>query len=386
MRRAAARRVAFVLAGVAWGVAMIGPAQLGIAQEETETEPRRIWIGASGDILFHTRVLDAAEAHGMDRVFEGLRAVIEPDEIAFANLETPLSMEREPMRGNPPRLGAPPSAAAVLARAGLDVLSVANNHVWDQSHLGLADTLDAVRDAGIVAVGAAETEALAPGPVVVERDGVRVAFVAWTDHIQGYAGTRRPAARVAMYEQRAVRRALEAARAQADVVVASMHWGLAYRNESRSEQRSAAEYLIRHGADVVLGHGPHVLQPVERVSSPRGEALVAYSLGNLVSNQGYLYRRGRRERGVELPLREPATRDGVWLRVAVDVVAPGQVRIGGVEGVPLWTHNNHWDVERRRGELPDVRVIPLDAVEDAALRDERLRAITSVLGDVRFPN
>jgi len=76
----------------------------------------------------------------------------------------------------------------------------------------------------------------------------------------------------------------------------------------------------------------------------------------------------------------------VWLRVAVDVVAPGQVRIGGVEGVPLWTHNNHWDVERRRGELPDVRVIPLDAVEDAALRDERLRAITSVLGDVRFPN
>lgn len=386
MRRAAVRRVALVLAGLAWGVAMIGPAQLGIAQEEeTETEPRRIWIGASGDILFHTRVLDAAEAHGMDRVFEGLREVIEPDEIAFANLETPLSMEREPMRGNPPRLGAPPSSAAVLARAGLDVLSVANNHVWDQSHLGLADTLDAVRDAGIVAVGAAATEALAPGPVVIERGGVRVAFVAWTDHIQGYAGSRRPAARVAMYEPRAARRALEAARAEADVVVASMHWGLAYRNESRSEQRSAAEYLIRHGADVVLGHGPHVLQPVERVSSPRGEALVAYSLGNLVSNQGYLYRRGRRERGVERPLREPATRDGIWLRVAVDVVAPGQVRIGGVEGVPLWTHNNHWDVERTRGERPDIRVVPLASVEDEALRGERLRTIASVLGDVRFP-
>src|SRR5690606_25555835 len=105
---------------------------------------------------------------------------------------------------------------------------------------------------------------------------VRVAFLAWTDHIQGYAGTRRPSARVAMYEQRAVRRALETARAQADVVVASMHWGLAYRHDHRSEQRSAAAYLIRHGADVVLGHGPHVLQPVERASSPRGEALVAY--------------------------------------------------------------------------------------------------------------
>src|SRR5690606_23611842 len=199
MRRAVVGRLTLLLAGLAWGVAMVGPAQLGLAQHEEEPAPRRIWIGASGDILFHTRVLDAAEAHGMDRVFEGLREVIEPDEIAFANLETPLSMERQPMRGNPPRLGAPRSSAAVLARAGLDVLSVANNHVWDQGHLGLADTLDAVRDAGIVAVGAAETEALAPGPVVIERGGVRVAFVAWTDHIQGYAGTRRPAARVAIY-------------------------------------------------------------------------------------------------------------------------------------------------------------------------------------------
>ena len=72
--------------------------------------------------------------------------------------------------------------------------------------------------------------------------------------------------------------------------------------------------------------------------------------------------------------------------MAVDVVAPGQVRIGGVEGVPLWTHNNHWDVERTRGERPDIRVVPLASVEDEALRGERLRRITSVLGDVRFPD
>lgn len=371
MRRAVVGRVALVLA-----LASLAAAALGSAQDRG----RRVVLGASGDILFHTRVLAAAEAHGgFDHVFSGLRDVITPDEIAFANLETPLSTDRAPMRGDPPRLGAPPSAAAALARAGIDVLSVANNHVWDQRDLGLEDTLRVVREAGMVSVGSAATDALAPGPVVVERGGVRVAFVAWTDHIQGHPGSRRPVVRVAMYERDAARRTLEAARAQADVVVASMHWGLAYRHENRAEQRAAAAHLIRYGADVVLGHGPHVLQPIERASSPRGEALVAYSLGNLVSNQGYLYRRGHRERA-ELPLREPATRDGVWLRVAIDVLGPGQVRIAGAEAVPLWTHNNHWALERRQAPHPDLRVVPLASVEDAELRDERRRAIERVLG------
>ncbi len=339
-----------------------------------------MWIGASGDILFHTRVLAAAEAHGgFDHVFSGLRGMLSDDEIAFANLETPLSMSRAPMRGNPPRLGAPPEAAGALARAGFDVLSVANNHVWDQRDLGLEDTIRAVREAGMMAVGSAAREELAPGPVVVERHGLRVAFVAWTDHIQGHPGTRRPVARVAMYERQAVRRTLEAARAQADVVVASMHWGLAYRHEHRSEQRSAAAWLVQHGAYVVIGHGPHVLQPVEMIDSPRGRAVVAYSLGNLVSNQGYLYRRDRRE-AAERPLREPATRDGAWLRVAVDVDGSGRVRVGAVEAVPLWTHNNHWDVEGRQAPHPDLRVVPLASVEDAELQVERRERIGSVLG------
>lgn len=353
---------------------------LAAALLSAQDRPPRVWIGASGDLLFHTRLLATAEAHGgFDHVLSGLRDILSPEEIAFANLETPLSTDRAPMRGDPPRLGAPPEAARALARAGLDVLSVANNHVWDQRDLGLEDTLRAVHEAGMVAVGSAATEELAPGPALIERDGVRVAFVAWTDHIQGHPGTRNPAARVAMWERQAVRRALQAARAQADVVVASMHWGRGYRADHRSEQRAAAAYLVEHGADVVLGHGPHVLQPVERLPSPRGEALVAYSLGNLVSNQGYLYRRGRRERA-ELALREPATRDGVWLRVAVDVSGPDRVRIGSVDGVPLWTRNNHWELERRQAAHPDVRILPLASLEDEDLREERRRAIGTALG------
>lgn len=372
MRRAAVRTASFA-AVVLLALAGAGEAQPG--------RTRRVVIGASGDVLFHTRVVDAARANGgFDHLFASLRPVISEGEIAFANLETPLSTEHAPMRGDPPRLGAPPEAAAAMRRAGIDVLSLANNHVWDQRVEGLVETIAALDGAGIAHVGVAPDEDDAPGPLVVERAGVRVAFVAFTVDIQGHPGTRRPAVRVATWDERRARAALARARERADFVVASMHWGLGYRHDDRSEQRAQAAFLVRHGANLVLGHGPHVLQRVERIASPPGEALVVYSLGNLVSNQGYVYRRGVRERGVEVPLREPATRDGVWLRVAIERDLTGRTTIGGVEAVPLWTHNNWWEQERRRATLPDIRVLPHPEVLDAELRGERRAAIQAVLG------
>jgi len=380
MRRAAVR-AALLAALSSFGLAMFGLSTPGRAQPATPREmPRRVVIGASGDVLFHTRVVASAEANGgFDHTFSGLRSVIEEDEIAFANLETPLSVEHAPMRGDPPRLGAPATAAAAMHRAGIDVMSLANNHAWDQRVEGMVETLAALRATGITPVGVETSEEDAPGPVVIERDGVRVAFVAFTVILQGHPGTRRPAVRVSMWDEGRARRALATAREQADVVVASMHWGIGYRHDDRSEQRSRAAFLVRHGADVVFGHGPHVLQRVERVPSPRGEALVVYSLGNLLSNQGYLYRLGHRERGAQVPLREPATRDGVWLRVALELEGE-RVQLGGVEAVPLWTHNNYWDEERGRAPGPDIRAVPHGSVPDEALRQERRSAIEQVLG------
>ncbi|MCB9592921.1 MAG: CapA family protein [Sandaracinaceae bacterium] len=369
----AAVRTALLAAGVSLSLATFTAAQ-------PATATRRVILGASGDVLFHTRVVDSALANGgFAHTFSGLRPIVSEEEIAFANLETPLSTAHAPMRGDPPRLGAPPEAATAMHGAGIDVLSLANNHAWDQRVEGLVDTIAALDAAHIAHVGVGPSEDDAAGPIVVERGGVRVAFVAFTVILQGHPGTRRPAVRVSMWDERRARAALTRAREQADVVVASMHWGLGYRHDDRSEQRSRAAYLVEHGADVVLGHGPHVLQRVERVPSPRGEALVVYSLGNLVSNQGYVYRQGRREPGVEVPLREPATRDGVWLRVAVELEGD-RVSLGGVEAVPLWTHNNYWDQERRRATRADIRVLPHAEVADVALRGERRSAIEAVLG------
>ena len=345
---------------------------------------RRVTIGASGDILLHLKVIRAASEHtdqgGFAHVFDALRAIIGPDEVAFANLETPLSDRIEAVTGAEPVLGAPPEVASALRAAGVDVVSVANNHAYDQTAAGMDDTLRALAAADVRAVGAAGDEWSAPGPVIVERNGVRVALVAYTVRLNRGAGVvDEPYARIARDEDATLVAALARARERADVVVLSIHWSGDFVRAPLARQRVRARELVDAGADLILGHGPHVLQEVERLASPRGDALVAYSLGNLVSNQALRYRRGHRVRLPHHPATIlPALRDGVWLRTSFRL-EDGRIAIDSIEGVPLWTHNNFLELSEGREPRLDIRVEPLREVEEG-LQRERRRAIGAALG------
>ena len=335
-----------------------------------------------GDVLLHIKVVKAGTAHGWNRVFEGLRDVIDDDDIAFANLETPLVDDVRPVAtGSPPILGAPAAAAEGMAHAGIDVLGCANNHAYDQRAVGMKRTVSAIRAAGLEAVGADEDEDAAFGHRIVERDGVRTAFLSYTERINTGPGERPPSAHVAwMRSEGRLEAALRAARADADVVVLAVHWSHDFVDRPRRGQRRRAREWIELGADLVVGTGPHVLQEVERVPSPRGEAVVAYSLGNLVSNQGKLFRPGRRasERAHQA-LRIPETRDGVLLRTRFRT-ENGRVEIASLQGRPLWTDNNYWDLARRTTTEYDIRVLPM-AHASEAVREARLPAIRAQLGD-----
>jgi len=343
---------------------------------------RSVVIAGGGDVLAHIRVVSAARAGGWDRVLSGLRELVRPDDVAFANLETPLSEERPVESGSPPILGAPPELARGLADAGIDVLSIANNHAWDQWARGAERSVAAVRAAGMGAIGAGPTLEDAFAAHVVTRGGVRVAFVAITERVNGGPGESPPGTLIARWDDDArVGRAIEAARGQADVVVVSIHWGHDFVEAPNRTQRRRAAFLVEHGADVILGHGPHILHGVERVPSPRGDAICAYSLGNLVSNQGLRYRLDRHAaRGAHPATWLPTSRDGAWLRLAVSV-SGGRVTLGRVEAVPLFTHNNFWDVERGAASEPDIRVARLGDA-DPALRDRRRPIIAATLGDI----
>jgi poly-gamma-glutamate capsule biosynthesis protein CapA/YwtB (metallophosphatase superfamily) len=341
-----------------------------------------VTLGAGGDLLAHIRVIHAAEAStdGFDHVLGTLSSIVDPEEIAFANLETPLSVERPIATGSPPVLGAPPELASALARAGIDVLSLANNHAYDQLPRGATRTREAVSAAQILGVGLGATVDESLAPVLVQRGGLRVAFLAFTQFVNGRPRRGPQETEVARWDEPSMIAAVERARARADLVVVSMHWSFDFVDHPSPRQRRAVAHLVEHGADVILGHGPHVLQSVERMRSARGDAICAYSLGNLLSNQGARYVVGRdRPRSVHPAVWMPETRDGAWLRVTV-ARGPDGLTIAPVIAVPLFTYNNLREREDL-GQTEDIRIQRLSEVEDPALREERRAAIAAALGD-----
>ncbi|MEM7603895.1 MAG: CapA family protein, partial [Myxococcota bacterium] len=149
--------------------------------QSDEASGDSVTIVATGDVLLHIKVNAAAARHGYGRLFSALRPHLSSDAIAFANLETPLVSDvREVMTGSPPTLGSEPEAASALADAGFDVLSMANNHAYDQGSAGALRTLQAVHHASMVAVGASETGGDPWMPRLGERAGTRGAFIATT--------------------------------------------------------------------------------------------------------------------------------------------------------------------------------------------------------------
>ena len=257
---------------VALGLALFAAAAPARAQEAT--------VIAGGDVLIHRSVARTAASHAADGgfgwVLAPLRAELPDEAVAFANLETPLSeRRRRPGDFRFPILGADPSLARALAGAGFDVVSVANNHAFDQTGEGLYETTEALRTAGVATAGAGRSDAEAVGVTVLERRGVRVGVVAFTDHLNASTGHNPHHAFLALASGgELVAASLRAARRRADVVVLSIHWGRDFAYAPTGAQRALARRWVDAGADVIVGTGPHVLQRVERVRSPRGDAVV----------------------------------------------------------------------------------------------------------------
>jgi poly-gamma-glutamate synthesis protein (capsule biosynthesis protein) len=180
--------------------------------------------------------------------------------LALANLESPLAAE-VPTTPSEYNLCAKQDNAQFLSDAGLDLLSLANNHTRDCSPDGAGQTRSILELVGLEAIG--------PGlePVYREVDGIILAFIA-LDDID------------APLDLVAARNAISHAGEQAAVVIVSIHWGIEYQAAPSHRQQSTALALADAGADLVWGHHPHVLQPIVWIDTDRARTLVLYSLGN----------------------------------------------------------------------------------------------------------
>jgi poly-gamma-glutamate synthesis protein (capsule biosynthesis protein) len=252
----------------------------------------RLQLGAVGDVLFG-RYLETAEGTQYRAVtstaepFAAVDPLLERIDVLFGNLETPVMEPPAELRAYANRtFRADPGKAGVLARAGFDVVSLANNHVLNLGWPGATRSRFHLQGAGVATVGAGETLADALQPTVVERHGLRLAFVAVTLHNNDRAAAGPGGAVAYVHESQwrdLVLPAVRAARAlpAVDFVIASVHWGREFAPHPQPEQRELGHLLVDAGADVVLGHHPHVIQDIERY----GRAVIAYSLGNFLFDQ-----------------------------------------------------------------------------------------------------
>jgi poly-gamma-glutamate synthesis protein (capsule biosynthesis protein) len=138
---------------------------------------------------------------------------------------------------------------------------------------------------GIRYLGIHHSEKAALEPVVIEKNGMRIGFLSYTYGTNGLAIPKDKPWLVDLINDKKMAADMDALRPLCDFLIVSMHWGNEYEHEPSAAQKKAALLLAEHGADLILGHHPHVIQPIERIPHSGGQALCFYSLGNFLSGQ-----------------------------------------------------------------------------------------------------
>ena len=233
--------------------------------------------------------IGATGKYNYEPCFRYVKPILERADLAIGNLE--LTLPGKPPYNGYPMFRSPNELAGALKGAGFDILVTANNHSNDSRGPGVKSTILTLRDNDFLQTGTFldARDRAAHYPLMVYKNGFKIALLNYTYGTNGVA-TEAPTI-VNLIDKAQISKDLaEAVARKPHYIIVVMHWGLEYQLSENAEQRDLAQFLIKNGADMVIGSHPHVVQPIrmERVAMPDGsekEALVVYSLGNFISNQ-----------------------------------------------------------------------------------------------------
>jgi poly-gamma-glutamate synthesis protein (capsule biosynthesis protein) len=236
----------------------------------------RVVLSAVGDIMLAGSGTQTFSRKGYDYPFAATKYEFQRSDITIGNLEAPLAVSGTEFKEKKFRFRASPKAAASIRNAGISVVSLANNHIMDFGREGLRETLRLLDRQEIRHAGAGENLIEARRPALLDIRGRKVAFLSYslTQPLEFYAAEGRPG--TAPGYSRLFLEDVRQARLHADYVAVSFHWGTERAKSPKAYQIEAAHRAIDAGADLVIGHHPHVLQGIERY---RG-GIILYSLGN----------------------------------------------------------------------------------------------------------
>lgn len=333
-----------------------------IQDETTEPEPTdpeapvsTATVLATGDLLMHKKVIDSGKqedgSYDFSSIFRYISPIVQQADYAVANLETTLAGTDNgyAYSGNP-KFNSPDAIVDAAKDAGFQMLLTANNHSLDTGLVGFKRTVQVVREKGLETLGTYLT-ADEKKWTVVNVNGINLGMVCYT-YSDGFNQSGKPVLNFVnelsedgllnyftynhlpeFYEELGTY-VKEMKAAGADATILFIHWGTEYRLSADTNQTAMAQALCDLGIDAIVGGHPHVVEPMDLLTSsqdPSHKTVVLYSLGNAVSNQ-------RKEEIESRPTGE--TEDGLLYRLTFGKYADGTVKIDAVDLIPTWVNMN----------------------------------------------
>lgn len=252
-----------------------------------------VTLGAIGDILIHDWVYnDAKTQKGYDftPMFQHVKPILQDPDLLLANQETILG-GTEIGLSSYPLFNSPHEVGDAVVDAGVDIVSTANNHSLDKGEIGAIASLDYMDNINLPHVGTYRSSDEQQKIQVLVKNGIKVAYLSYTYGTNGIPIPKGKNYLVNLIDEQAMKDEIHRAKEVADVVVMSIHWGNEYQRLPTVEQKELAKKLANEGADIIFGHHPHVLQPMDWITTSDGHrSLVVYSLGNFISGQSHDYK------------------------------------------------------------------------------------------------
>lgn len=319
--------------------------------KEPVVETTSLSVISTGDALIHNGVYFDANTYQGDgkgyykydftKMFTYIKDIIAPYDLKFYNQETVIGGKNLGL-SNYPLFNSPDEIGLDLVRTGFNMVNLASNHTLDKFSTGAHYSANMWNNVeGVYAVGNYSSFDERNAVRIEEKNGITYTLLGYT---YGTNGIPVPAGQeylVNLYSDAQAKIDIEKVRDQVDVVMVSMHWGTEYTHVPTAEQRRQAAYLASLGVDVIIGHHPHVIQPIEFID----DTLVIYSLGNFLSAQDGTNRRVGMMAAFTI---NKTTTDGVTTDLS----------ISDVKGDLIWTHHQGYQ---------HFQVIPFNKLNDGIL-------------------
>ncbi|MFC1669781.1 CapA family protein [Spirochaetota bacterium] len=314
-------------------------------------------ISFTGDIIMHNPIKRSAykrnkidnvtkkslNNRGFDYFFEKINPYLKSSHVVLGNMEFPI---HPPFKSGNMIFNCYPEILPALKKAGFTMLSFANNHTLDQGRMGVISSLKYLKKYKFDYIGVDNNETSARRGLVINKKGIKIGFIAYTG-VTNYPIPRRQRGYFInwFYKTKKVRADIRAIKKRCDYLIMYVHTGEEYKFYPERKDKRYMKKYINMGVDLIIGHHPHVLQPIERVKAKDGrECLIFYSLGNFISNQTYHTMKVRR------------TDDTAIVSLYLSKDLKSKKLKSRFEILSVWTLNNY----SRKEKLKTVQPLPID--------------------------